>query len=178
MRIKLALFSILLVNLTLGAHLVNSNQRLYNEKESQNLGFEVSQNSILNNPPAKKARIYVMRKKEYVGANVTYELYYQYNPKISPNIKGQNEAFIDKNIYKYNIFGKLANKSKFFMDFEVGKPLLLLSKLETHSYVVFTPQAGRIYCVQGSIILGLNNARPNLEFISKDQCERLYKEIK
>ena len=176
MRKKLIIIA-LLINLAFGAYLLSSNQRLYSKSESDKFGFEVSENSVLQNPPAGKARIYALRTKEYIGASVSYELYYQYNPTISVNIKGQSEPLIDKNAYERNVVGKFSNESKFFKDFDAGKALLLLSTLETHSYIVFTPKAGRIYCVKGSIILGLNKARPNLEFIGKDECETLYKKI-
>ena len=84
---------------------------------------------------------------------------------------------IEPSAYESNVLGILRNASAIYADFEVGKPLLLLATLETNSYIVLTPRAGRIYCVQSSVILGLNKARPNLKLINKAECEKIYKEL-
>lgn len=161
------------------AELLQANQKLYTNAQSAEFGFvELDEKGILHNPPSQKARIYVVRGKEFVGAKVDYEVLYQYEPNITPNIKGQNEPIIDENALKNNILCTIHNASKCFKDFEADKTLLLFAGLETNSYIVFTPQAGRIYCIQGSVILGLNQARPNLTLIDKASCERLYSGIK
>ena len=164
-------------NFALAAELLTPNHIIYSQMQSEEFGFVAGKNEPLQNPPPNKVRIYGVRSRDFIGEKASYEAFYQYEPQIEPNIKGQIEPVISQSAYIGNIFGKFSNASKFYKDFEAGKPLLLLAELETNSYIVFTPSAGRIYCVQGAIILGLHKARPNLKLINKAQCERIYREL-
>ncbi len=164
-------------NFAFAVELLSPNHLFYTQKESE-FAFNVGENGILQDPPPNKARIYAVRGKDFVGERVNYELFYQYEPRVEPNIKGQNELVIERNAYESNVLGILRNASAIYADFEADKPLLLLATLETNSYIVLTPRAGRIYCVQSSVILGLNKARPNLKLVNKAQCEKIYSAVK
>ena len=164
-------------NLAFAAELLTPNHSIYTQKESEKFAFDADESGLFQNPPPNKARIYAVRGKDFVGERVNYELFYQYEPRVEPNIKGQNELVIEPSAYESNVLGILRNASAIYSDFEADKPLLLLATLETNSYIVLTPRAGRIYCVQSSVILGLNKARPNLKLINKAQCEEIYKAV-
>ena len=160
------------------AELLTPNHLFYTSEQSDEFAFESSdKNGILQNPPPNKARIYGVRSKDYLGEKAVYKVFYQYEPKIEPNIKGQNEPIIELNAYENDVFGTFANASKFYKDFDAGKPLLLFTQTETQAYIIFTPRPKRIYCVQSAVILGLHKARANLKLIDKASCERIYKEI-
>ena len=178
-KMKTVIFAIMLAQSALCAELLTPNHLFYTSEQSDKFAFESSdENDILQNPPPNKARIYGVRSKDYIGEKVDYVVFYQYEPIIEPNIKGQNEPIMEAKSYQGNIFGKFINASKFYKDFDANKLLILFSELETNSYLIFTPKAGKIYCVQGTIILGLHKARPNLNLIDKASCKRIYEELK
>lgn len=104
--------------------------RVVSPEESATLGFNVSGESILENPPENKARIYVVREAKFVGSAREHPVYYLYD---SPNMyKDEKGAFrikdeVRKEIAeksKNNFMGLLSNGAKLFEDFEADKPLL------------------------------------------------------
>lgn len=149
--------------------------RVISPEESAMLGFNVSEESMLENPPANKARIYVVRETRTFGSGFDFPLYYLYD---SPNMyKDEKGAFrikdeVRKEIAeksKNNFMGLLSNGTKLFEDFEADKPLLFrftqkksLGQVaqvpimllfywafpdeEDIAFLLFTPKAGKIYC--------------------------------
>lgn len=153
-----------------GAELIEPNQTIYDQ--SVEFGFE---SEILEAPMPKKSRVYVLRARDFVGEKLNLKIFYQYKPEILANSKGILEPVFDKNALSY--IDTLANADGFFMDFDADKPLLLMSEIEKKSYLIFTPKANKIYCVKGSVILGLHNGRPNLKLVKKELCEEIFEEI-
>lgn len=150
------------------------NQFVYTLEQSKERGFNVSQDSVLKNPPAGKTRIYAIREAEFMGRGISYNLFYQYNP----NLDAQNRLMIERDFYKDNVIGYLKNGTRHFKDLEAGKPLLLLAGKESiHSYIVFIPEADKIYCIQAK---GHNSGffYLNLNFVGRTTCEMLYKKTK
>lgn len=126
---KIVIFVMIFAQSALCAELLTLNHLFYTSEQSDEFAFESSdKNGILQNPPPNKARIYGVRSKDYLGEKAVYKVFYQYEPKIEPNIKGQNEPIIELNAYENNVFGTFANASKFYKDFDAGKPLLSLLK--------------------------------------------------
>lgn len=156
------------------AELITPNHAIYNAAQSVDFGFT---SELLTPPSAGKARIYALRANEYIGAKVVFELFYQVEPEISVNLRGECEPKLDKNAFSENKFGTLRNNSFIYKDFDAAKPLLIISQMESESYIVFTPSAGKIYCVQNAVILGLHNARPNLKLVEKALCEEIFLSI-
>lgn len=149
----------------------NVAREVYTPEQSQNYGFNVADDSVLKNPSSDKARVYVMRKWKYQGWAITsLNYYYQYEPKLDT----QNKLIIEKDGYIDNVMGKLSNGVKFYKDFDTDKSLLIIAGgggWTAQTYVVFTPQAGKIYCING--IYGIING-----FIDKEKCEKLYLKTK
>ena len=144
----------------------------YTLEQSENLGFNVPENSVLENPPSNKIRIYGLREHIIRHIGVSYDLYFQYNPSINSlnYLKAKKYELL-------NFIGSFTNGAKFFDDLDADKPIMLMSMTEKPSYLNFTPQAGRIYCVKGGVGVGNFGARPNLEFLGKETCEKLYEKI-
>lgn len=146
----------------------NVAREIYTPEQSQNYGFNVADDSALKNPPSDKARVYVMR--EWEQDNIfPFKYYYQYEPKLN----AKNKLVIEKSAYINNLMGKLSNGANFYKDFDTGKSLLITAGggWSTKTYIVFTPQAGKIYCINGKsgTIQG---------FVNQEQCEKLYLKTK
>lgn len=142
---------------------------IYTYEQSQSYGFNVADDSALKNPPSDKARVYVMRAWKFASGAISINYYYQYEPKLD----AQNKLIVEKDAYINNLMGKLSNGIKFYKDFDIGKSLLIVAGggWSAKTYIVFTPEAGKIYCING--IYGIING-----FINKKQCEKLYLKTK
>lgn len=150
---------------------------VYTPEQSAKFAFNVSESSALQNPAADKARIYALRASSFKGVLINYSLYYQYNPNINAQNQWVNEQSVYMNEIKQNNFGLMSSGTGYVKDFEPGKPLLLIGSTETYSYIVFTPEAGKIYCVEGSLKFGWWAGRPNVNLINQARCESLYKSL-
>lgn len=148
---------------------VTPNRVVYLDDKSDIYAFNVEQNSTLQNPPADKSRVYVIRPSKFEGRAIANNLYFQYNPKLSGD-----QVIIEKAKYKDNIAANVFNGSKTHYDFEPGSPLLLIIGSEKPSYIVFTPKAGKIYCTEGESVAGWWIGRFNLKFIDRVRCEEIY----
>ncbi len=152
--------------------------RVISPEESATLGFNVEGESVLENPPADKARIYVMRESKVFGSGGEFPLYYLYSsPNTYKDEKGKlrMKDEVRKDIAKKsqnNFMGLLSNEAKLWQDFEANKPLLFmisqkksfldfarysilglfgywaLPDEEDVAYLIFTPKAGKIYCFE------------------------------
>ena len=149
------------------------NQVVYAPEHSVH-SFSVANNSVLRNPPENKARIYALRESRFAGSGISYNIFYQYEPRLD----SANKLIVEKAAYKDNTMGMLKSGTKFYKDFEVGKPLLLIAGTERNSYLIFTPKENQIYCIEGTIEAGNWAGRPNLKFIDKARCETLYLKTK
>ena len=145
------------------------NQVVYTP-EQNNYGFNVDEGSNLANPPENKARVYAIRRGGAYGFAVFYNMYYQYEPKLN----AKNKLIVEKDIFQQNLVGGFSNGARFFMDFDAGKPLLLIAGAESLSYIVFTPKSGKIYCVEGQPKMGWWLARFNIKFIDKRRCQKIW----
>ena len=147
----------------------NVAREVYTPEQSENYGFNVSGESVLKNPPENKARVYIMRESKFAGSAISPNHYYQYEPKLDAT----NKLIIEKQAYINNVIGKLSNGLKIYKDFDTGKPLLIVAGggWYAKTYIVFTPQAGKIYCINGK--MGIING-----FFNKEQCETLYLKTK
>lgn len=165
---------ILMLFITLGFTACSVNTAVYTPEQSHSYGFNVDEKGVLKNPPSDKARIYIMRENAFKGAMISYNIFYQYEPKTDTS----NKLIVEKDAYKNNIMGNLSRGLKFYRDFDADKPLLLIAGTETKSYVIFTPQQSKIYCLEGTIEMGAWVGRPNLNFVDKTRCETLYLKTK
>ena len=121
------------------------NQVVYTPEQSESFGFNVDEGSNLSNPPENKARVYAIRRRGFNAWGLSFYMYYQYEPKLN----AKNRLIVEKDIFQQNIAGYFSNGSHFYMDFNTDKPLLLIAGRESLSYIVFTPKAGKIYCIEG-----------------------------
>lgn len=146
------------------------NQLSYSTQDSEYLGFTVSGGSVLSNPPRDRARIYFGRKPSFIGVAISYKVHFAYNPPAN--------GFGSYRVYKemaQGDFGTLSSGAKFVADVGAGVPLAVFASTEETSYIVFTPLAGRIYCIEGEVIAGNFIGRPNLHFADKVRCEALFR---
>ncbi len=131
------------------------NQLHYSPQESQQLGFTVSGQSALENPPPDRARIYFGRKGSLFGLAIVYKAYFAYNPPYDK----YDQVRVSKAIAQGD-FGTLSSGARFVADVGVGVPLAIFAHTEATSYLVFTPMAGRVYCIEGEVISGAFIGRP------------------
>lgn len=164
----------LVLFIALGFTACSVNTAVYTPEQSHSYGFNGDEKSVLKNPPSDKARVYVLRENAFKGAVISYNIFYQYEPKTDAS----NKLIVEKDAYKNNIMGKLSRGLKFYKDFDTDKSLLLIAGIETNSYVIFTPQQNKIYCLEGTIEYGALVGRPNLKFVDKTRCETLYLKTK
>lgn len=144
---------------------------IYTSEQSKNYGFTVSADSKLQNPPAKKARVYIIRRvnvwgdgiNSAIGANV----YYQYNPEIV-KVASVETPMLERDKYIGNSIGYLSSGARLQKDFDGGKSLLLITS-ETN--IVFTPEAGKIYCVERQ---KSKASKGVFRLIDKARCEKIY----
>lgn len=146
------------------------NQLYYSPQISESLGFTVQGNSVLENPPPDRARIYFGRKGSFFGVAVVYKAYFAYNPPTD----NKGRIRVTKSMAEGD-FGTLASGSRFVADVGVGTPLAIFSSTEETSYLVFTPMAGRVYCVEGEVVSGAFVGRPQLSFVDRMRCEALFR---
>lgn len=171
-------------------------------EESATLGFNVEGESVLENPPADKARIYILRESSFVGSAGSYPIYYLYN---SPNtykdeegkfrIKDEVLDEVLESIAKKsqsNFMGRLFNGGKLWQDFEADKPLLFRVSLDKNFfntpiwgpfvkewnafYLVFTPQLGKIYCLEPIKHIFARRYSSKVIFLDRQACEALFRE--
>lgn len=169
-------------------------------EESATLGFNVEGESVLENPPADKARIYVVRESKVMGS-APFQVYYLYT-STNTYYKDEKGEFrmkdeVRKDIAKKsqnNFMGLLSNGAKLWQDFEADKPLLFKVALKKNffntplyayfyydkyevAFLVFTPQAGKIYCLEPIKVQGLTYfdiySNKNL-FLDRQSCEKFF----
>lgn len=152
------------------ACVVTPNRAIYNGDSSDTYAFNVGGNSALQNPPADRARVYIISSPNFKESNQwIFRLYFQYNPTIQ-----EGKLIEQRAKYINNEVTKIVSGTKLSYDFEPNKPLLLIVGNETMSYLLFTPKAGKIYCTEGEPVMGWAMARFNLKFVDKSRCETLY----
>ena len=146
------------------------NQLVYSPQDSAYLGFNVDGASRLSNPPSDRARIYFGRASSFVGVAISYKAYFAYNPPAN----GYGGYRIHKDMAQGS-FGELSSGARFVADVGVGAPLVIFGNTEEISYLIFTPMAGRVYCIEGEVIMGNFIGRPNIKFVDRMRCEVLFK---
>lgn len=144
------------------------NQLVYTPQDSAYIGFNVDGNSRLSNPPKDRARIYFGRASSFIGVAISYKAYFAYNPQAA-----FGGYLVNKDMAQGS-FGELSSGAKFVADVGVGAPLVVFGNTEEISYLVFTPMAGRVYCIEGEVIAGNFIGRPNLKFVDRVRCEKLF----
>lgn len=150
------------------------NQTVLNPEQSAKKGFVVEDESVLKSPSAGKARIYIVRQSQEDGKDIAYPLFFQYEPVLDE----QDILEVDEDIdSEENTIGELKNGTRYSKDLDAGKQLLLITGKEgLQSYLVFTPEADKIYCIEASVY---NESKLHdtltLDFIDKKKCETLYK---
>lgn len=145
------------------------NQLVYGAQDSAYLGFNIEGNSRLSNPPSDRARIYFGRASSFIGVAISYKAYFAYNPPAN----GFGGYRISKDMAQGS-FGELSSGAKFVADVGGSTPLVVFGNTEEISYLVFTPTAGRVYCIEGEVIAGNFIGRPNLKFVDRMRCEVLF----
>ena len=146
------------------------NQLVLSPEQSSKKGFTAEQGSTLKNPASGKTRIYAIRQNAEQGKDIAYPLYYQYEPTI------ENGELTIEELDENATIGVLKNGTSYSRDLDAGKPLLLFTGKDSFtSYVVFTPEADKIYCVRASVQneSGLYD-NLNLELVDKKRCEKLF----
>ncbi|TKX29570.1 hypothetical protein CQA38_01970 [Campylobacter sp. MIT 12-5580] len=149
------------------------NHLVYNQEQSASLGFNVDENSVLENPAQDQIRVYAARTN-FFGTLVSYDFNVNYSPKLQDSELVNFKDFDDK-------LGAMKFPNKFSKDLNIeeGKPLALVASTTDfgqYSFLYFTPTKGKIYCVKGNVIFGAIVGRPNLSFITKEECEELFSE--
>ncbi len=164
----------------------------YTPEESAKLGFNFDEGSDFKNPPADKARVFLVREKKTTGFIYSYYIYYQYNPTMDENNKPINE----KDKYEDNLIGLLTNGSILVRDFEPNKPLMFKRNLKMNfwywvyfgiptlmqdsvnrkSYWLFTPDAGKVYCVAPVLFVSPSESKDKF-FLNKESCEKLLRQV-
>ena len=100
---------------------------------------------------------------------ISYKVYFAYNPPTSAVASHR----INKDMAQGS-FGELSGGAKFVVDVGVGTPLVVFGNTEEVSYLLFTPMAGRVYCIEGEVIAGDFIGHPNLKFVDRMRCEVLF----
>lgn len=140
------------------------NRQFASSEKSQNLGFKSDGSYVLSDPPKDRARIYFYRNNSKIGAYLGYTIRIEYEPKLDSNNTPKYENYQDS-------LGYLATSKTFFADIYAGRQVAIMAKTESMSYIVFTPMAGKIYCIKGDMKNGFTMPRPNIAFVPKRVCE-------
>ncbi|NDJ27197.1 MULTISPECIES: hypothetical protein [unclassified Campylobacter] len=148
------------------------NHLVYNQEQSASLGFNVDENSVLENPAQDQIRVYAVRPANFWGTIVNFDLNVNKAPKL------QDDTLINHLHFDEHL-GVVMNPSKIakILSVEENKPLALITSttdLGQYSFLYFTPTRGKIYCVESEVIAGVWVGRPNLSFITKEECEELF----
>lgn len=140
------------------------NKQRLNEAQSDFIAFNADGSFILSDPPSDKARIYFYRDNGKVGAYLGYTIRIIYAPRLNANSVPNYDDYQDS-------LGYLASGKTFFADIYAGHQVAIMAKTGAMSYIVFTPQKGKIYCIKGDMKNGLMMPSPNIVFVSKNVCE-------
>ena len=128
-----------------------------------------------------------------------YYIFYQYDPTMDENNKPINE----KDKYEDNLIGLLTRKGSIFVrDFEPNRVLMFKKNskmdfgywflmtgvslwstahtlaeddMDRKSYWLFTPEAGKVYCIM-PIILRNTAVSKDEYFLNKESCEKLLRQ--
>ena len=132
-----------------------------------------------------------MRPRKSPG-RPSYYIFYQYDPTMDENNKPINE----KDKYKDNLIGLLTRKGSIFVrDFEPNRVLMFKKnskmdfaywagfsfftlaedEMDRKSYWLFTPEAGKVYCIM-PIILRNTAVSKDEYFLNKESCEKLLRQ--
>lgn len=139
------------------------NHLVYNQKQSTSLGFNVDENSVLKNPTQDQIRVYAVS-----FGFINFDLYANEATEL------QGDTLI--NLGAFRLFSGDFSKN---LSVEENKPLALVTSstdFGQYSFLYFTPTRGKIYCVAGEIINGAWVGRPNISFLTKEECEYWFSE--
>ena len=156
---------------------------IYNEKQSNNLGFYANKESSLINPSKDNFRIYVY-SSSWRGMNVLglFTPWYVITPMVLSSVDGYD---LNVNFSPVlNRKGGLSNLKHFDEHLEhikpetrlivdiktTNKPIALIGG--TSSFLYFTPIGGKIYCIKAEKIIRSN--QPRLRFVGKKYCEKAF----
>lgn len=174
----------------------------YTDDEVANIGFDVQNSTKLSSPAADKARIYLALNdpKELPPTSV----FYKYNPSLDQNgtPTGESMKYGKDNLIatfpgSYTVMDFEANKpllligtQKFPTKFKVLAwfvPLMWPFAIyytffepeygDVGLYWLFTPEAGKTYCMQPLVIGGSSwsNITKDQYFLNQQECENLVK---
>lgn len=127
---------------------------------NKDYGFVVPQKEMgLENPPPNKARIYGFRYETFVGFAVRH------------NVTIHTLAQANNGFREGYFFGFSRPGVAFYLDIiPNGEPLFISGRTEARKNISFTPQAGKIYCVEMSFKMGFVIGVPKFMFVEKERC--------
>lgn len=103
------------------------------------------------NPDNGKSLIYIYRPSSFVGSGVFYDIHTSTN---------NNQD---------NVIGTLRNGGYIETEIEPGE-VEVWGKTESKSSVTLDAQANNMYCVKGTVGIGLLVGRPHLSIVSNETC--------
>lgn len=142
-------------------------RQVLSPQQSVSLGFNVDSSSVLKNPQTNVARIYIFRSSSLLGARARYTLSMEWNANLSDNGGIKQANYQDS-------LGFMTRGTIFYVDVLPNVPIALSARTESSSYVYFTPQASKIYCLHTGTTQGFFINRPDLKLLNRSQCEQIY----
>lgn len=139
------------------------NKQILNQKASELAGFSADGSFVLSDPPKDRARIYFYRDNSSIGAYLGFSIRIIYEPRLK-NGAPKYDDYVDS-------LGYLASGRTFFADIYAGRQVAIMAKTMAMSFIVFTPQKGKIYCIKSDMKNGALMPSPNITLVSKNVCE-------
>lgn len=147
-----------------------TSRNVLTKEQSANFGFYVNGSSVLASPQSNIARIYIMRPNISFGAKISYTLAMEYDATLNEggSVVYDNHA---------DALGFLVRGSIFYVDVLPNKPIAIAARTTGSSYVVFTPEASKVYCLVGAVTDGFPLPQPNIKLVGRATCEELYSNL-